>query len=1268
MSIGRRLLISIFVIICTCARADIHVRTKFLSSDNGLGANYVRCIVQDPRGYIWMASTTGLVRYDGYHAEVLKPSEAKNRRLMLDMRIQDMRLWKDRYILLLFRSKKYSCYDIQTDEFIEFVDDYAEAFKNRADVSKLPPSVPREGELKLDNRGNLVMTTVHGDVWHVDAKTRAVTHLTGVYSDELHKLNGKPRYDVVTDRDGVIWVSTYGNGLFAHDRKTGETTHFLDKGMNNAPIQTNYLMRLFEDKNGNIWVCQENMGVACLTKQREDTETVYFSTAGQTDHTNNIRMLERIGDRIYIGNRYNGLKISDGLLNNMQVVTKINDDVVAVCADKNGTVWMGTRNNGVYAGDYNSRHDDANPASLAKGKVSDVVCDKQGRVWISFFDDCLDMAVPDGKGGYTFRHFFRGDNAVDHPRQLIVDHHGYVWMTTNDGVYVFQPDKLIANPTAYRHILVTDMSPQLNEIHCVFETHDHRVLLGTVGNGMAEYDNSKAGQPVLKHIYTTDDGLPDNNVQQLVEDKNGYVWIGTDNGLARFSPTKHTFVSFLPSSNKLGNMFVENAICLLENGKVAFGSNYGIVVVDPANLPVSQSQFLLRITDIDINGMSIHDQEDGSLYSLLEQRKEISLSYNQNSLTFHFSDFEYAEGESSKYSYRLVGYDDDWSPLLSYHMATYRNLPPGHYVMEVRAQSANGEWNKQTVRLPIVIKAPFWRTWWAYLIYLLMVGAAGLGIYRYFKRVNDLRNEILMENQLTEFKLRFFTDISHEFRTPLTIIRGAMDRIYDLGTIPGDMRQPVSSMRKSVDRMMRLINELLEFRKLQNKKLQLALEETDLIDFVRSIWQTFYEIAENKRINYTFTPFAREYKMYVDRNYIDKTVYNLLSNAFKYTMSHHSIALKITHDEEAQTVSIIVEDTGIGIPKKAQADLFSRFNQSIYTQNSIGIGLHLIHGLVTTHHGDITFRENEEGGCIFTVTLPTNKDVYDEKDFLVAGNALLKEEEERNGRQKHDDYREMAAEPLNDKKVLIVEDDDNVAEYVKGELGRYFVIMMASNGQEALDKIQNERPDLIISDVMMPIMTGYELTTKVRANQETADIPIILLTALTTDEKHVKGFDSGADAYIEKPFSTKVLLAKCRQLMEQREKLRHHYAKEVVGKAVLPEIIVGEQDQRFRNQLDNWLESHYSDFRLDINTFAESMGYGRTNFYKKVKKITGQTPNDYIKTLRMTKAADLLRDDTLTVAQISYMVGFEDPYYFSKSFKSFYGVSPSQYRKGEAST
>lgn len=1289
-------------------QANINVRSFHLSTEQGLGANYVRSITQDSKGYLWMGATNGLIRYDGYSSKLITPANTDNRRLMLDERVQVVQVWLKRFILLRLRGGHYSCYDAQTDRFVDYTGDgtYGESWqrhqlldngelwlinaggkgkvisyngtafhsRNIRKGETLPkeatPTLPEKyrylltpgRQLLTDNRGNLIVASPEGSLWYISKKTQQITLLTGVFSNELVKLNGDPRYSVITDKDGIIWVSTFGNGLFAYDPQKREMTHFLKKGTSVSPIQTNYLLSIYEDKAGNIWTCQENMGVACISKFPVNMDIHYITSADNVDHSNSIHLLTRLGNQIWIGNRYNTLQQADGMLLHRQSIGTFEDDIVAICKDKQGTIWAGTRQSGVWAGKQNYQHNDNDDRSLTKGKISDVVCDRQGRIWISIFDGGVDLAIPDDKTGYTFRHFFRGKHRIEQPRQLLVDHIGQLWLSSNNGLIVFDPDRIIQDERAYQHLKINDKNSAA-EIHCIYEDHSYHIFAGTAGSGLAMIDNRDPRHLKLLRLYTTADGLPDNNVQQIIEDNNGTVWLGTDRGLAVYNRKLQRFMFTTPANTPQGNMFTEHASCMLDNGWLALGTRHGIITIDPLSVKGRKPVFAPHITDLEINGIPFFDATEGQDVESLESDQPIRLSHNQNSLTFFFSDFEYTEGISTRYVYRLVGYDKEWSQPTAYNFTTYRNLKAGTYTLEVKAINSDGIWSEVIAKRTIVIRPPLWATWWAYLIYACLLAILFYQIYKQLRHVQQLRMSIQVEKQLTEYKLRFFTNISHEFRTPLTIIRGTMDRIQTQGNIPGELKQPLGSMSRSVERMTRLINQLLEFRKMQNDKLQLALEETDIIAFTRNIYQTFSQVAENKQVSYSFVPFARQYSMYIDRNFIDKIVYNLLSNAFKYTPNKGQITFNVTLDEKQQQVKLTITDTGVGIAEDKRAELFTCFNQSNMTHDSIGIGLHLTHELVAAHHGTIDYLPNPEGGSIFSVTLPTDKTVYKENDFLTADSLLLSQEQPTQVNNLKD-YKEVAAIPMNDYKALIVDDDDDVREYLQNELQRYFPCTTATDGNDALEKIAEQKPDIIISDVMMPIMDGFELAKRIRQNKEWDDISIILLTALTDEEKKLKGINSGADAYVEKPFSTSVLLAKCRQLLEKRDRLRKQYSNTPTATAQSTEVIVNAQDKRFKDLFITWIENHYMESNLDVDTFAESLGYGRTTFYKKVKRIIGQTPNDYIKALRMKKAAELLTDDTMTIAQVSYKIGIDDPYYFSKNFKNYYGISPTQYRKG----
>lgn len=1223
--------------------------------------NYVRDIYQNDIGYIWLATTNGLFRYDSYSILPIEPQGKEQKALMPDNHIEVMRPYgRSNSIWLRLRGNIYSLFNTHTESF----SNYSDKQLPLRYFSK-PNDLPDGRKRVIDNRGNEVIFDNNGtNVWY-NIHGRQY-HFGNIYSAELTRRNFSGRFFFVCGGDGTIWVSTYGNGLFAYNTHDGSMHHYLSSDKD-SPIRTDYLVALYEDKSGNIWVSEEDYGLTCITRNNLPGQYYYFTNSDDHTHFNVIRLLKNIGGKVYVGNRGEAFSLFNPVLQSLTTIGNYDDDIIDVETDRDGTLWLATRQSGIYVGNRHYEHS-SDGFSLSEGKISDIMFDSKGRAWISFFKGGVDLAERKSDGSYSFRHFFTGKHAIRQPRQMLTDHKGNIWLCSNEGVYMFKPDALIRNASAYKHYALTNDETQSNECHCIYEDSRHEILVGTSGYGIIVIDNAGSGR-VVKRI-TTDEGLPDNNIESIAEDKFGTVWIGTDHGLSSYSAKDKIIRSHFTSPDELANIFTEGTATLLPNGDMAMGTKHGFLVFNPEKMTPAKPVFNLVVSDLYINGfpvrqvLSSDDMPDG-----IALTKELILNHNQNSLTFYFSDFNFGNANSTMYTYKLDGYDEDWSPLTAENSAQYKDLPFGTYTLHVKARSSSGEWNPHEVKLTIKIRPPFWLTWWAIAVYIIIICVALWYVYHNAKEKLMLRQRVEIERKLTDYKLVFFTNISHEFRTPLTLIEGAMEHIDSIGNIPGPLRQPLSNMRRSVERMLRLINQLLEFRKMQNNKLHLALEETDVIEFLRNIFYMFADTADNKNIAYTFLPFENHHMMYIDKSFLDKIAYNIISNAFKYTPSGHSITVRV-RQKDAKTM-IIVEDTGIGIPSEKRKELFTRFVQSSYSHDSMGIGLHLSAALAEAHHGSISYEPNPDGGSIFTVSIPDSKDVYNPDDFLVKDNAVLRDEnkhdEEATQKRNQVDYKELEASPMNDRRVLIVEDDNDVAEMLNSELGAYFQTSIANNGQEALEKLRADGAnyDLIISDVRMPVMNGIELTKAVRADKDIADIPIILLTALTAEEKHVRGLNAGADAYIEKPFSIPLLVAKAKQLIEQRQKLKVSYAKEVIGKRETPKVITDELDAKFKEQFDTWLSAHIEDPNLNIDDFARSMNYGRSTFYRKVKGLLGTTPNDYVKQLRMQTALELLKDDTLTIAEVAYKVGISDAHYFSKMFKASFGISPTQFRRGK---
>lgn len=1116
------------------------------------------------------------------------------------------------------------------------------------------------GNIINDNHENAVVLDELGHIWFTDRKTGEIIPLN-VFSQQLFPLVPSKKYKVVTsEKNGLIWVSTNGCGMTVYDRWQHQAEHI---GVSTGHLSTDWIQDICMDDDDNVWVADEFHGIRLLTVSQHRAIPVQ----GSTDYTGQVLLNKTAID--YHENMVNGMSWqTDSLL----LIINSNGDVYqsdkqlhisekplikgkgvrTVATDKNGTLWIGTRRNGLFIGNQHYRNEDGNSTSLSSDNIRYLFLDNKGRMWVVTEDSYIELAVPGKDGKYTFRHFL---NEKIGAKIITQDHKGNIWVGASMGLYRFDPKEILKNGAAYQEIL-KENDMRNSDIDCLFEDFHHRLWVGTIGQGVLYTDLN--AENMQFNSLTETNGLISNEVQSIAETADGTIWISSKKGMTCYHPERKSFRYVYHDDNPLHNYYAENGVVRLNDGRLVFGTNQGLITYDAILSNGRQKKSSLVFTDILVNGVSVGAMDgEGSLTVAPDNLGELELAYDRNSINIRFSCFNYRVANGTRYTYWLENYDKEWSELSPLNFAVYKQLPPGHYVLHVKAYNLNSSEIAER-QLTIIIRHPWWQTWWAYLLYVVLLTSVGYVVWHQLRTVYLLRRRISIEKELTEYKLRFFTNISHEFRTPLTIIRVAMDHMRSVKDIPAELRQSLSNMGHSTDRMLRLINQLLEFRKMQAGKLQLSLEETDIIAFVRDIFQNFSDLAENKNINYSFTSNMKTYDMPLDRQHIDKVVYNLLSNAFKYTPSKGNIDVSV-RIAEGQAI-ITVKDTGVGIPKEKQSELFQRFMQSSFSGESIGIGLHLTKALVEVHHGKIRFEENQPQGSLFIVELPTISYVYKPSDFMQQSElrpVVLKQIPV---------YQEMMGEPMNDRNILIVEDDADVINMLKQTLGAYFHVSIAMDGTTALDMLNTtEKPDLIISDVMMPVMNGYDLTRRIRSQVETQTIPIILLTALTNEEKRLKGTQVGADAFLTKPFDMRLLISTCRQLIEQRDLLRKQIVQDNVQTITPPEIIVEERDRRLLDAMNMWLESHLSDQMLSVDDMAEAMGYRRSVFFKKVKLLTGQTPAEYIKNLRMNRAAEMLRDETITVAEVCYKVGISDPHYFTKVFKQQFGLSPKKYQQGK---
>ncbi len=1038
------------------------------------------------------------------------------------------------------------------------------------------------------------------------------------------------RFHIVEDNHGLIWISTYGKGLFVFNQDLTQSQHFVADKLGESPIASNYLLGIIADRHDGVWVSSEYGGVSHIQVMDKGVERIYPNGEGNMDFSNVVRMVKKMNDgTVMVGTRAGSLYHYSADMSQVLGKSHFDSNVYGIVQMPNGETWIGTRGKGIYG---------AKGLDFKDRNVFCMASDAKHRMWIGTFGKGLSLVYP-RKDGYGVKTFFADSVGLNEVRCMVIDKHGVLWCGTSGGLIRIPVDEFVKDASRYK-TYVRDY-----EIRDVIVDRQGRLWLSASGDGLVQVEPGDGETEPKFHVFNTSNGLVNNLVQSVVDTPDGNLWISTQQGVTAWNARKKSFENYMFSRNPMGNVYNENSAVCLDDGRVVLGGNYGLTIIQPSRL-----SHVSGLTDVVFTSYPYSD--------------EITLTYEQRSPNIHFSTLDYSDVRNVKYTYRLEGFDQSWSQPSSTPWAAYQKLPAGKYLLHVKACTSDGTWGKEST-LVIRIKPPFYLTSWAIMIYVLLVLGVIILVVKFVHDKNVLRNRIRLEQELTRYKLVFFTNIAHEFRTPLTLMQGSLEkekRIMKANRWQTELEKTIRVMDKSVQRMLRLIDQLLEFRKMQAGKLKLSLQETDAVMFVKGICRMFDDAAESKEIAYSFESSEPSRAMFLDQQMIDKVVFNLLSNAFKYTPAKGSISVSLSFTD---VMTIRVADTGVGIPQEKRAQLFSRFMQSSYTGESFGIGLHLTHELVKTHHGEIAYQENEGGGSVFVVTIPLQKDCYEASDFLVKDSPILKADlvkERDEQEEKTTDAVPSAppSAPLNRRTILLIEDDNDVREFLLSELESCFDLKVASDGKTGIAMAKELDVDLIVSDVMMPGMNGFELTKRLKNSFETSHIPIILLTALSTDENVLEGTESGADAYITKPFSPQLLMARILQLLNQREILRQKFGKE--PQEIRSAMLSNEQDSLFVKRLDSIVYSRLGEQDLSVDKVAGLLHLGRTIFYKKVRGTTGYTPNEYIRVIRLRKAAELLKEGEKNVSEVAYAVGFDNPYYFSKCFKEQFGMPPSQYR------
>ena len=1120
-----------------------------------------------------------------------------------------------------------------------------------------------------------------------DVRNRTWKELPAAVRNEARLMHGD--IDILYPVDAsTILLNVIGKGMFCYNRGS-ERILFQDDAGFPFDVPDSEIRALFQDSRQNLWFGTSDHG--------------YTVSYHYKDQFNSNKFLTSAFDR---------------------------KTVTSLCLDNQNRLWITTLQDGVWLYDLDQktlRSVDVSPLmadnSVGYNRCSRVFCDSQGELWMVFTNKYVVVRTR-----FDGQHFQILDYAgIINPMAIAEDERGRIWIggtassvlcydkadrsrksvdlteqptaTSVQDLCVTEPGKMVA---ALSNLFLREINTYSDEVTVLGLTDEEQAAiirrsvlvstdlfldssgdlwLGTVANGLIRHNRKdNTTSPVS--------GVPCPDICSIEEDRQGNIWVATMNGLGKYDRTVGAFVNYSEADGIGGDQFSERASCILPDGTLVFGGNHGLTWFNPLDVPQKRSVPLV-FEDLKIHNALVAPGEASPIRAELRKEPDIFIKDDQNAFSISFAALDYSEHERTHYYYMMEGYDPDWVDAGDNHEAYYSNLPAGKYRFRVRITNNNQSIVETEKSLTVRILPPWYRTWWAWLLYALAAcGILGL-LWVLFRRIRRVRKDAArrvfearrerervekekeQEKRLSKIQMNYFANVAHEFRTPLTMIAGPVSQLAASDGIKGQDRKLVGIIQRSSTWMLSLVNQLLDFNRIGDKKLQLKVAKGDIVAPLKGIADLFRFNAGAKGIELQTYGLEDSFSMWADVDKVQKIVMNLLSNAMKFTPTGGRVTLSFDvvpreeaaesflltkADTDSQYAKITVSDTGKGIPEGELEKIFERFYQADNQGDThgSGIGLYYARALAGLHHGYIKAANREEGGAVFSLILPVSASSYTEDErtavqpvYDIPAPAA-------------EEAPEAAPEEADRKRIAVVDDDIDIANYVKVLLSPYYNVSVYFDAASALSGMQEEIPDLVVSDVVMPGMSGYDLCEAVKGDLQLSHIPVVLVTAKVAVENQVQGLGKGADAYVTKPFQPAYLLALIKSLLQNREKLHRQLGSVTTTEEIAPEAL-SPRDAAFMKELYELMEKELANIDLDITRITEMMKISRTKFYYKVKGLTGENPSVFFKRYKLNRAADLLKEGKYNMSEIAYMTGFNTLSHFSTSFKKQFGVPPSEY-------
>jgi signal transduction histidine kinase/ligand-binding sensor domain-containing protein/DNA-binding response OmpR family regulator len=1138
-----------------------------------------------------------------------------------------------------------------------------------------------QAQVVIDNDGDLWFYFEYADqgVFHYDATDEKITHLHKNAVDKA--LSADLITAISLDNQGHIWIATGSKGIDVLDKKDFSITHITYDAETETSIWENSITSMMKDDNGIIWLgtykkglhyFHENMMRFPVYNRHSKPYGLPFEDLNRIveDKKGNLWLGTNGGGLIYF-DRQSG-KFTTYKYDPKDPYSLSNDVIVSLYLDREDKLWIGTFLGGLNYFDGKKfiryQHSDKDPNSLFGKSVWEIFEDSENRLWIGTLDGGVSLFNRKHK---TFSRFFHSEQRGLYSAYVPTikeDSQGNIWFGTSIGI-----DVLMKESGGMLHFETEKNNPnslRSNVILNILEDSKGRIWIGTLG-GLSLWEK---GTNRFTN-FTEKDGLPHHAIMSMVEEAEGRLWLGTPNGLscATISSQEKSiqvhFTNYTEVDGLQGQRFNEDAALKTRNGELIFGGAYGFNIFRPHEIKTNKVIPPVVITDFQLFNQSIHpgrtNDHQFTLASSITTNPSILLTANDNVFSIEFAALNFIQPSKNKYKYKLEGFNQDWlNTDATNRRVTFTNLDAGKYFFRVIASNNDGVWNEEGVSLAIEVLPPFWKSSKAFFIYMAILSLLLLITRRLIQQrermkfaIKQQQEEAIRSRDLDMMKTKFFTNVSHEFRTPLSLILSPLEKLSEQ-VEDADQRKNIDIIQRNARRLLNLVNQLLDFRKMEVHDIRFHPSEGDIIRFVRETVYSFADLSEKKNIRLTFESNTSSLEAIFDHDKIEKILFNLLSNAFKFTPGNGEISVIVNVKDlfENSLVEMIVKDTGIGIPAEKQELIFERFFQndlpsSVMNQGS-GIGLAITKEFVRIHEGTIRVESEVGKGSSFIVVLPVKKLVHGVHETISEPLEVIQDEKKENIEQDE-------GKPL----ILLVEDNEDFRFYLRDNLKASYAVVEAASGEEGWQKAVAQYPDLVVTDVMMPGMNGIELCKKIKSDQRLCHIPVILLTARSGEEQRMEGFEVGADDYIPKPFSFPILESRIRNLITLRKELHTLFAKKNGIKA--SELQITSLDEQFIQRVVQAIEDNISNSDLTVVDLSRELGVSRAQFFRKVQELTGQSPLELIRKLRLQYAAQLLEKSQLSVSEVAYRVGFNNPKYFARHFKELYHVLPSAYAHGK---